>query len=123
MTTEKTMLHMARDGVSFLAGETIFVAGQPGKLMYIVVAGEVELHQGERLLAIVGPGEPVGEMELIDHGGRSATAIARSDCVLAPITEKHFLYMVQETPQFALQVLRILAERLRLANDRWPTPP
>ena len=113
-------MYIGRDVVTFLAGETIFSVGQAGELMYIVVAGEVEIRQNERLLVIACAGEPVGEMALIDHAGRSATATACTDCVLAPITEKRFLYMVQETPHFALQVMQVLAERLRLANMRLP---
>jgi CRP-like cAMP-binding protein len=111
---------IGRDVVTFSAGETIFTAGQAGAIMYVVVAGEVEIRQGERLLALARAGEPIGEMELIDHGGRSATATARTDCVLAPITERRFLYLIQETPQFALQVMRVLVERLRHAHGRAP---
>jgi len=118
VSTTIPISQIGRDVVTFSAGETIFTAGQAGAIMYIVVAGEVEIRQGERLLATARAGEPIGEMELIDHGGRSATATARTDCVLAPITERRFLYLVQETPQFALQVMRVLVERLRHAHTR-----
>jgi len=52
-------------------------------------------------------------LALIDHGQRSASAIAKTDCKIVPLDEKRFLYMVQETPNFALQVMQIMAERLR----------
>jgi CRP/FNR family transcriptional regulator, cyclic AMP receptor protein len=52
-------------------------------------------------------------MALIDSLPRSATAIAVTDCRLAPINEKQFLLLVQETPFFSLYVMRVLAERLR----------
>lgn len=57
-------------------------------------------------------------MALIDRSVRSAAAIARTDCILAPINATRFTHMVQETPIFALQVMRVLVERLRLAQDR-----
>jgi CRP-like cAMP-binding protein len=59
-----------------------------------------------------------GEMALIDGGTRSATAIAKTDCKLVPITEKQFLFMVQETPFFALRVMRTLTARLRRVDRR-----
>jgi signal-transduction protein with cAMP-binding, CBS, and nucleotidyltransferase domain len=59
-----------------------------------------------------------GEMALIDGGTRSATAIAKTDCKLVPITEKQFLFMVQETPFFALRVMRTLTARLRQVDRR-----
>ena len=52
--------------------------------------------------------------------GQRLLATVRTECVLAPITERRFLYMVQETPQFALQMMRVLAERLRRAHARLP---
>ena len=54
-----------------------------------------------------------GELALIDRRPRSATAVAVTACVLAPIDEKQFQFMVQQTPFFALQVMRVLTERLR----------
>jgi len=55
----------------------------------------------------------IGELAPIDHGPRSATAVAVTPYTLAPIDEKQFQFMVQQTPFFALQVMRVLAERLR----------
>src|SRR5262252_4644105 len=78
----------------FQTGSTICAEGTPGKVMYVVL---------------------VGEMALIDAQARSATIVAKSDCRLALVDEQRFLFMVQETPFFALHVMRVLAERLR----RW----
>ena len=49
----------------------------------------------------------------IDHGGRRATAVAKTDCTIIPASEKHFLFMVEETPFFALTVMRTMTARLR----------
>ena len=57
-----------------------------------------------------------GEMALIDNEPRSATAVAITDVELVPISEKQFLFLVSQTPYFALKVMRILAQRLRATN-------
>jgi CRP-like cAMP-binding protein len=67
----------------------------------------------------VGEGGIIGEMGLIDRGPRSATAIAKTDCKLVPLNEQRFTFMVQETPNFALQVMRIMADRLRRMDARF----
>lgn len=96
-------------------GDVVFRAGDPGDCMYAVVEGEVEIRVGDRVIERTGPGGVVGELALIDRSPRSATAIAAAPCLLAPVDEKTFQFMVQQTPFFALQVMRLLAERLR----RW----
>jgi CRP-like cAMP-binding protein len=57
-----------------------------------------------------------GEMALIDSSRRSADAVAVTDGTIIPVTEKQFLWMVTQTPFFALRVMRVLAQRLRTAN-------
>ena len=106
----------------FQANSTIFAEGTPGDVMYVVLDGEVELRVRDEVLEIAGPGDIVGEMALIDAKLRSATARAISDCRLASVDERRFLYMVHETPLFALHVMRVLADRLRRMNAQWRPP-
>ena len=101
------------NGRRYAQGEIVFCEGELGNVMYAVVEGEVEIRVGERVIERTGEGGVVGELALIDRAPRSATAIAATPCLLAPIDEKQFQYMVQQTPFFALQVMRVLAERLR----------
>jgi CRP/FNR family cyclic AMP-dependent transcriptional regulator len=100
----------------FAAGETIFVEGQPSDVMYVVLEGEVDIQSHGQSLSTVGPGDLLGEMAMIDAQGRSATAVALSPCRLAVVDEKRFLFMVAETPNFALHVMRVLVDRLRRQN-------
>jgi CRP-like cAMP-binding protein len=97
----------------FQAGTTIFNEGTPGDVLYVILNGEVEVLVQTTLLEVLGPGEILGEMALIDSESRSATAVAKSACRMAVIDENRFLYMVQQTPLFALHVMRVLAHRLR----------
>jgi CRP/FNR family transcriptional regulator, cyclic AMP receptor protein len=102
------------DGVQeFQAGATIFARGTPGDVMYVVLDGELEIRTGSGFVDAIGSGDIVGEMALIDSEARSATVVAKSDCRLVPVDKKRFLFMVQETPFFALHVMRVLADRLR----------
>ncbi len=66
----------------------------------------------------MGPGAIFGEMVLVDNSPRSATAIARTDCRVVPISEKRFQFLIQETPYFAIQVMQIMATRLRRMNEQ-----
>lgn len=110
------LLHLFRhtDEVeAYPAGQVIFKAGDPGALMYVVLEGEVEVSLNNKTVEVVPPGGMLGELSLVDHSPRSAHATAKTDCVLAPINEKRFLFLVQETPYFALHVMSTMAERLR----------
>jgi len=103
----------ATDFKIFSAGQIIFKEGQPGDVMYVVIEGTVDLLVRDELLNKIGPGEILGEMALIDTQPRSATAIATTDCKLVPLDQKRFTFLVQETPFFAVDVMRIMAARLR----------
>jgi CRP/FNR family cyclic AMP-dependent transcriptional regulator len=103
---------------SFAAGQIIFKVGEPGTLMYVIAEGQVEIIVGAEVVEVAGPGTIVGEMALIDQSPRSATAVARTDCKLAPIDRRRFEFMVQQTPFFSLSVMKIMADRLRRTNSR-----
>jgi CRP-like cAMP-binding protein len=62
---------------------------------------------------LLGPDDIFGEMALVGSSPRSATAVAVTDCTLAVINKHRFLFLVQETPMFALQVMPAMASRTR----------
>lgn len=99
------------------AGEMIFDEGDSGERMYVVRAGEVEIRCGDTVLETLEEGGMFGEMALIDGTHRSASAWAKTDCELIPVDEETFLFLVHETPYFALDVMRTLTRRLRSMND------
>ncbi|MDG4597588.1 MAG: cyclic nucleotide-binding domain-containing protein [Candidatus Contendobacter sp.] len=103
---------------SFAQGEIIFREGDPGDCLYIVAEGRADIVVDNLILETVEAGGILGELALIDDRPRSARAVAHTDCVLTSITRQHFLNLVQRTPLFALQVMRVMAERLRRANVR-----
>jgi CRP/FNR family transcriptional regulator, cyclic AMP receptor protein len=99
--------------LSVPAGKVIYSEGEKPTAMYIVKLGEVELKVRGTSLEVVGPDGFFGEGALADNGDRLATAVAKTDCVLIPISEKHFIFMIEETPFFGLTVMRKMAERWR----------
>jgi CRP/FNR family transcriptional regulator, cyclic AMP receptor protein len=101
---------------SFKAGETIFAEGDPAQEFYVVQRGRVEIRQSGRVLDTVAEKSIFGEMALIDHAPRAASAVAATDVDLVPVGERQFLFLVSQTPHFALNVMRVLARRLRAMN-------
>ena len=102
---------------TFSPGQVIFNKGDAGTLMYVVKQGEVELQIDNWPLTTVGEGGIIGEMALIDDEARSLTAMAKTECQLVPIDQKRFGFLVQQTPFFALEVMKIMANRLRAMNQ------
>ena len=101
---------------AFKAGELIFREGDPASEMYVIEVGQVEIQSGNRVLDTLGSRSIFGEMALVDGAPRSATAKALTDVSVVPVSEKQFLFLVSQTPYFALNVMRVLAGRLRTAN-------
>ena len=97
----------------FKAGDTIFKKGDPGETMFVVANAKVDIVAEGKVVDQLTEGDIFGEMSLIDKQVRSADAVANSDCALVTIDEKRFLYMTDHTPRFALQVMRLVAARLR----------
>lgn len=99
------------------AGQTLFDEGDEGGLMYVLSTGNADIVVGNRVVEHLQHGSIVGEMGLVSPGPRSATVVATSDCEFVAIDEARFQFLIQNTPFFAMQVMRVMAERLR-ATDR-----
>jgi CRP/FNR family cyclic AMP-dependent transcriptional regulator len=110
---------LAGDGIatrSAKAGEIIFKEGDEAEQLFVIKSGQVGIQLGNRRLAELSANSIFGEMALIDDAPRSATAVAITDVELVPVSEKQFLFLVSQTPFFALKVMRVLAARLRATN-------
>lgn len=112
MTTIEVFRHDS-EMQAVAVGEHIVEIGDPGDVMYIVIEGEIEIQIGERSLEHIGPGGMFGELALIEHKERTATAVATKPSQVVPISQKRFLDLVHNTPFFAVEVMQTMADRLR----------
>jgi CRP/FNR family cyclic AMP-dependent transcriptional regulator len=101
------------DFKTYSAGDTIFEQGEPGDVMYVVLEGKVDIKVDGTLLDHLGEGHLFGEMAIVDKEPRSASAVATTDCRVAPVDQKRFTFLVQQNPYFAVQVMSVMADRLR----------
>ncbi len=111
--SHQLLINAGSPPAAFAPGEVIFGQGDTGDCMYVIRSGEVDIEVNGKVVETLTPGTLFGEMALIDGGPRSATARAKTDCEVAAITEKSFLFLVDEMPYFALFVMRTIVDRLR----------
>lgn len=107
----------------FKRNEVIFLEGDPGDCLYLVLAGEVRIFKlspdgREKTLALIGVGDFFGEMALIEAKARSASAGTLTKVKLAVLHRDHFNELIYEHPEIALKMIVQLAERLRRANQQ-----
>jgi CRP/FNR family cyclic AMP-dependent transcriptional regulator len=105
----------------FPAGAMILTASQPGEVAYVVLDGTLkvstlESNGRELTLALLGPGEIVGELALADRASRSADVVSLEPSNLVWIDRATFDQLRREIPLITENLLRLLARRLRLAN-------
>lgn len=100
--------------VSYAAGQSIFRRGDASQgEMFAVAEGEVEIQIGGRTVDVVSAGGIFGEMGLIDDTVRSADATTKIPARIVTINERRFNFLVQNNPFFALQVMRVMTDRIR----------
>ncbi len=113
----KGMFVSAKEVRRYATGDVIFREGDSSSEMFGVVSGSVELRRSGEPVLTVGPEATFGELGVIDNAPRSLTAVAVAPSEIAIIDERTFLFLVQETPMFALQVMRALAARIRELDE------
>lgn len=122
MTATTSLFLNAHDHRTIPAGDVIYRVGDDGIHMYGIVTGAVDLRKGSAVVASLGPNDVFGERALIDGLSRNLTAVAVAETVVAVIDRKDFLFLVHESPTFALGIMGALAGRLRDYDDRIETP-
>lgn len=106
----------------FPAGANIFTIEQPAEVVYIILFGTVKVHveQGDGrdvVLSILGSGDTLGEMSLIDSVGRSASALTLEDTLMLWMDNATFQKILDEFPSVARNLVRILTARIRLSDQ------
>ena len=106
--------------VAIRAGEYLFREGDAAHSLYIVKSGMLRIVRGNAVLERLKPGGIVGEMAIIEEGApRSASVIAGTYAELLEVDTRKFLSLVAEVPAFSLAVMRVMARRIRVMNQRY----
>ena len=100
------------------AGRIMFKAGDPASGMFAVIEGRVDLMIRGQVVETVEAGGVFGEMALIEDQTRNATATVTADAKLVTIDRKRFMFLVQQNPFFAIQLMTVMAGRLRRMDER-----
>jgi CRP-like cAMP-binding protein len=119
--TIKAVFYNATEKRVLSPGEVVFAEGDIGHEMYGVVSGTIELRHGEKVVGRVGPEQTFGELAIIDAAPRALTAVAAETSEIVAINEHMFLFLVHETPTFALQVMRSLSHMIRDLDEATST--
>src|SRR5919108_2605778 len=105
----------------FETGRNVITIDQPGEAVYIILHGTMKIHieQGERdvIISILGAGDLLGEMSLIDSVGRSASAVTLENSLLLWMDKITFNYMLDNFTPVARNLVKILSARVRLSNQ------
>ena len=109
---------------TYAVGEDIFTQGVPGAGMYIILSGDVSiiLEPGNKELALLKEGEFFGEMALLDESPRSATARARTQCIVLGFFQSDLFSLIDRSPKLGskiiLRLARIVGDRLKHSNEQ-----
>ncbi len=105
----------------FAAGTNVMTVEQPGEAVFIILHGTVKIHieQGGRdvILSILGGGDLLGEMSLIDSIGRSASALTLESSLMLWMDKTTFNYLLDNFPPVARNLVKILSARVRLSDQ------
>jgi len=112
MKIEEFLLHQT-DVLVLPVGHTLFSEGDAGDSMYVLVSGTADVLLRGKVVESAKSGAILGEMSIIDNSPRAATVVAREDCSLIAINAARFSALTREMPDFALHVMRAMADRLR----------
>lgn len=108
---------------AYPANTTVFSVEQPAEVVYIVYSGTTRIHVEQMsgsdvIIDISGPGDVMGEMAVIEGVGRSASALTLEESVLLWMDRASFMEALRTMPTVSINLIRILSNRLRLANER-----
>jgi CRP-like cAMP-binding protein len=106
----------------FRARATVFEEGTVGEYMYVIREGQVKVSKmsddgREKVLEILGEGDFVGEMALLDQSLRSASVKSVTDCVLLALSRADFMALLRRNPEIALELIKEQTRRLRETDE------
>lgn len=109
---------------TYQQGETFFSEGEPGDRVFFIMSGRVQITKtmangDTRELAVLGEGDIVGEMAVLDGRPRSATVLALESTEVLEVAKDNFLASMEQQPKLAINFLKLLALRIDQMNERF----
>lgn len=106
----------------FPAGANVLVAEQPGEAVYIILSGTVKIYIDQMdkqsvVLSIIGAGDTLGEISLLDSSGHSANAVTLEESLMLWMDKAAFHQMLDEFPRVSRNLVTIMGARLRMNNE------
>ena len=119
-TPENVLLDLAdiMEEIEMKANEVIFEKGVAGYDMYIIHRGTVDIKDKETVLSTLNEKDFFGELALLDAEPRSATALAKTDCLLFRIDQEAFYEIMSDRVEVAKGIMKVLCRRLRRQNEK-----
>lgn len=111
------LLASVADDITFRPGEAVCREGQHAYECFVIASGKVEVRVHAQPVAVLGQGDVVGEIALLDGGRRSASVSALTDVNAFVIDRRHFEHLLETAPAIARAMLTQLSRRLRSANE------
>ncbi|MEM9950181.1 MAG: cyclic nucleotide-binding domain-containing protein [Chloroflexota bacterium] len=105
-------LNTQKETITYKAGDIIFNAGDAGDLVYGVIDGRVQVVHGDYVIDVLAQGDVLGEEVMLGNKHYSLAAIAVTDVTLSVMKRHQFLWLVQQTPTFATQLMRAMSNRV-----------
>lgn len=104
--------------IEFRAGQHMVTQGQVGNGLYMLVNGKAQVRRGDDVIAVLEPMDFFGELAVLDQKPRDATVIALEPVTALALAAWDLIAELEKDPQLALNLLRELAGRIRLLEDR-----
>ncbi|MEY3567493.1 MAG: hypothetical protein RLZ19_1507 [Actinomycetota bacterium] len=112
-TKDLEKIAKAGDEVTLSAGTVIVDQGQTGREAFVIISGSATVKRNGKKVATLGAGSVVGELSLLDHGPRTATVVADTECTMLVISQRQFLAVIDAIPAISHKLLATLAGRIR----------
>ncbi len=107
------LIAKSADEITVASGTVLVDQGQTGREAFLVLDGTVGIKRNGRKVATLGAGAIVGELALLDHGPRTATAVCETDCTVLVVDRRNFLSIVESSHTLTSRLLEYLAARIR----------
>lgn len=110
---ELAMIAKSTDEITVDAGKVIVDQGQMGREAFVLISGEAVARRNGKKVASFSRGAVIGELSLLDHGPRTASVVAQSDCRLLVISQRNLYSVIEKVPSISRKLMATLAARIR----------